>query len=301
MNCKKHNSLYSIQALAICVVLLLVLSSSWASKKKSSNTLEYGRINQNLAKIAYAGEELFKYDVFWSGGIKVGEIYLAINSLNTCSDCYEIDSTITTKGGIIDSLYHVRDRHVTQVKGPERLPYFCEIWQKEGRRYRAHKIIHYDQVNHTIRKKKDGDPERLYELNGFVHNEFSSFFSSRLMNLDVDKPFLVPTFGDDKRNEVVVQTLKQEDLEDTVFGDIQTLKVTPILTFSGLYDKKGDTVIWYTNDECRVPVHIESKIIIGSLTAKLVEYSNPHCQKYSGRSSKKKKYSTTDSTIGINS
>ncbi len=282
MNCRNHNSLYFIPGLLIGVVLLGVQSWCWAGEKKTSETLEYGRINQNLAKIAYAGEELFKYDVFWSGGIKVGEIYLAINSLNICNDCYEIDSTITTKGGVIDALYHVRDRHVTQVKGPERLPYFCEIWQKEGRRYRAHKLIHYDQVNYLIRKRKEGDPERTYELNGFVHNEFSSFFSSRLMDLNIDKPFLVPTFGDDKRNEVVVQTLKLEKLENTVFGDVQTLKVTPILTFSGLYDKKGDTVIWYTNDECRVPVHIESKIIIGSLTAKLVEYSNPHCQKYNG-------------------
>lgn len=278
---------------AIVMLVVFVQSYCWAGEKRSGD-LQYGKINQDLAEIAYAGSENFKYDVFYSGGIKIGEIYLAVNSINTCKDCYEIDSTITTKGGVIDVLYHVRDRHVTKVRGPERLPYFCEIWQREGPRYRAHKKIYYDQDKFIIRRKKDGDPERHYNLNGTVHNEFSSFFSSRLMNLEVDNPFIVPTFGDDKRNEVVVQTLLKEELKDTVLGDIQTLKVTPILTFSGLYDKKGDTIIWYTDDECRVPVYIQSKIIIGSLTAKLADYSNPFCQRYNDMISVKKKLSSID-------
>jgi len=52
------------------------------------------------------------------------------------------------------------------------------------------------------------------------------------------------------------------------------------MTFKGLYDKKGDTVIWYTDDECRVPVLINSKIVIGSLTATLAVYQNSACTLY---------------------
>jgi len=52
------------------------------------------------------------------------------------------------------------------------------------------------------------------------------------------------------------------------------------MTFKGLYDKKGDTVIWYTDDECRVPVLITSKIVIGSLTARLAAYDNSACTRY---------------------
>ena len=43
---------------------------------------------------------------------------------------------------------------------------------------------------------------------------------------------------------------------------------------------RGDTVIWYTDDDCRVPVRINSKIIIGSLTAELTAYENPACTLY---------------------
>jgi hypothetical protein len=103
------------------------------------------------------------------------------------------------------------------------------------------------------------------------------------MDLQVGKPIIVPTFGDDARNEVVVVTYKEEVVEDTLLGSVNTLKVSPILTFSGLYDKKGDTVIWYTADDCRVPVRIQSKIVFGSLTATLSDFSNPYCSRYSNR------------------
>jgi hypothetical protein len=49
------------------------------------------------------------------------------------------------------------------------------------------------------------------------------------------------------------------------------------MDFKGLYDKSGNTVIYLTDDSCRVPVRIQSKILIGSLTAELIDYSNPVC------------------------
>ena len=61
------------------------------------------------------------------------------------------------------------------------------------------------------------------------------------------------------------------------------LPVTPVMTFKGLYDKAGDTVMWFTNDQCRIPVRINSKILIGSITAELISYSNPFCPDQSDR------------------
>lgn len=74
--------------------------------------------------------------------------------------------------------------------------------------------------------------------------------------------------------------MEQVKLEDTIFGPVETIEVMPIMTFRGLYDKQGDTVIWYSDDECRVPMLINSKIVIGSLTAELTGYENPACQRY---------------------
>ncbi|MCI5160291.1 MAG: DUF3108 domain-containing protein, partial [Candidatus Electrothrix sp. AUS1_2] len=64
----------------------------------------------------------------------------------------------------------------------------------------------------------------------------------------------------------------------TVLGQKDTIKVMPKMNFKGLYDKDGDTVFWLTDDSCRIPVEIRSKILIGSLVAELEEYVNPACQ-----------------------
>lgn len=282
---KMNRKVLPIVFLWIMLQVFTVLSFTQAApvspdQKGRVDTLPLGTIDEDIARIAYRGTESFKYDIFWSGGIKIGELYLKLKSGPGCSECFTIDSTITSKGSIIDSLYPIHDRHITLVRGKNRLPYFGEIWQKQGRSYRAHKRISYDQEKFSVTKIKDGERPQIFQLQGTVHNEFSSFFSSRVMDLRVGSPIIVPTFGDDRRCEVVVETLAETVLKDTLLGDVKTLKVAPILTFSGLYDKRGDTVIWYTDDRCRVPVRIESKIVIGSLTAKLVEYNNALCVQY---------------------
>ncbi len=242
--------------------------------------LPFGQIEPEIAKVAYSGGEKFKYDISWTGGVKIGELYLETKTVADQKDTYEIYAKVTTDNGFFDFIYPVKDTHVTLVQGEERLPFHYEIWQKEGRSYKAHKVITYDQETGKIVKRKNNNPGREFSVDGITHNEFSSFFGSRVMAFEIGKPFKIPTFADNQRNEVVVEPIRHTKLKDTAIGTVETVEVMPILTFEGLYDKQGDTVIWYTNDECRVPVLINSKIVIGSLTSKLVSYENPSCKRY---------------------
>jgi Protein of unknown function (DUF3108) len=250
-------------------------------KKVSTKNIPFGKIVPEIAKIAYSGGEKMIYDISWTGGIKIGELRLEIKKVPKEKETYEILAKVTTDNGMLQYIYPVKDTHITIVKGDERLPVYYEIWQKEGRSYTAHRVTKYEQNEGKVIYKKDGDPKEEFKINGTTYNEFSSFFGSRVMPLEVNKPFKVPTFADDKRNEVVVEPMRKTHLDDTVIGPVDTVEVMPILTFKGLYDKQGDTVIWYTDDACRVPVLINSRIVIGSLTSTLVYYSNPACEKYS--------------------
>jgi hypothetical protein len=113
-------------------------------------------------------------------------------------------------------------------------------------------------------------------MDGPAYNEFSAFYITRVLQLDPAQRQIVPTFADKKRNKVAVKVFGRETRQ-TCFGKTATIKVMPIMHFKGLYDKDGDTVFWLTDDECRVPVEVRSKILIGSLVGKLVEYDNPAC------------------------
>lgn len=264
-------------------VSLLVLSYGsvcTANSKEDAgeaDNIPYGRMLPELVEVAYSGTEKITYAISWTGGVKLGELFLDIHPFE---DGYEMDAVVSTKGSFMDNIYPVHDIHATKVRGEMRLPYHYEVWQEEGRNYKAHRVTTYDQQKGLITYRKNDQPEREFRIEGKAHNEFSAFFASRLMNFDDDGAIKVPTFADKKRVEVVVKTLDRPVLEETALGTVSTVLVSPILKFKGLYDKRGDTVIWYTDDECRVPVRINSKIAIGSITATLIDYENPLCPRY---------------------
>jgi hypothetical protein len=115
-----------------------------------------------------------------------------------------------------------------------------------------------------------------------VYNEFSAFFITRALEFQQDKNHIIPAFVDEKQHKVAVKVLGRGK-QESILGLRKTIKVMPEMHFKGLYDKDGDTVFWLTDDACRIPVQIRSKIPIGSLVADLVEYSNPACQLRSGK------------------
>jgi hypothetical protein len=273
--------------LSVFMLHMLHTGIAWSAETESSirektdlADFPLGVIDPQLLPVGYSGKEKLVYDVSWTGGIKIGELHLEINNLPEIEEGYEIRATVTTKNGAVNLIYPIEDLHITRVSGTKKLPYHYEVWQKEGYNYRAHRVIEYDQEKGYIRYTKNEKLKDVYQIDGETNNEFSAFFNSRLMPFDIGSRFVVPTFADKRREEVVVHAVKQKKFDKTLLGPVTTVEIMPIMTFKGLYEKKGDTVIWYTNDECRVPVRINSKIVIGSLTADLAAYDNPACKRY---------------------
>ncbi|WP_163336561.1 DUF3108 domain-containing protein [Desulfopila sp. IMCC35008] len=269
-----------LRAVATLTVLSACTLASECLSEESQNLkdIPYGVMSAEMVRIAYSGTEKLKYAISWTGGVKIGELHMEIH--RDKDEGYELDAYVTTEGTFMNSIYPVHDTHTTRVRGDERLPYFYEVYQEEGYSYTAYRMTTYDQEKGVVKYRKNDQPVREFKIDGTSHNEFSAFFASRLMEFKDGGAIIVPAFADKKRAEVVVKTLSRQMTSQTVLGDVQTVLVSPILKFKGLYDKRGDTVIWYTDDECRVPVQINSKVVVGSITAKLVSYENPLCPRY---------------------
>ncbi len=275
--------------LYILLFPLVLLSISPASLPAADDAppakqqpLPYGVIDPLLLQTANTDGERMRYDIFWTGGMKIGELTMDIKRLLGQKAAYQLKALISTENGAIHGIYPVRDVHMTIVRGKDRLPSRYEVRQKEGYNYQAYRMTKYHQLGGKIVYQKNAGPAVEYAIEGPTHNEFSAFFSSRVMPFVPGQSFIVPTFADKKRNEVKVDVIGEERLKETILGSVETMKIMPVLEFKGLYDKNGDTLIWYTNDECRVPVLITSKLMIGSLTCELVSYTNPACQRYDG-------------------
>lgn len=226
------------------------------------------RPDQKLLKTAYTGEETLEYEISWLG-IKAGKLTIQRECVTQQEEQFTIRVTAKS-AGLLSAFYPIEDLFVTQVQGGERLPVRLDFWQKEGKR-QNYRMTTYDQEQFVISYKKNDQQPAVYTVSGPVHNEFSSFLAMRAMPMEVGKELVVPTFADKKRNEVKVSVL-EKDRKSSIFGKVDTIKVIPHLNFKGLYEKLGDPVIWLTDDEYRVPVRIKAKIVIGSFSAKLVNY-----------------------------
>jgi hypothetical protein len=262
-----------LRILPVIIFLSLIVIDSESSYGEA---FPLGVINPVIAA-TNQGQEQLVYKVSWSGGIKIGDLRMDVTKTGENDNRFELKVNVKDSG-LFHLIYPVNDSFTTIVDGVKRLPISYEVIQKEGKSYTARRHTDYDQQNGRILyKKNDLEPE-LFEVEGEVHNEFSSFFVTRLLHLDSDHPVVVPTFADGSRHKVVVRTGKPLRFKKTLLGDVNVLPVTPLMKFKGLYDKEGDTTIWLTDDECRIPVRINSKILVGSLTAELVSYSNPLCK-----------------------
>ncbi len=229
------------------------------------------RPEEALLQTAYAGGETLRYTVSWLG-IKAGELVMQVSKIANSHETFAIEVTARS-AGLLAVFYPVEDHFLTIVQGRMRLPSRHEMQQKEGRRVNS-KLTLYDQEKFRVSHRKNDEPADSYQVEGPMQNEFSSFFFMRALSFARNSPMIVPTFADKKRHEVVV-TVEGKEEQESVLGKKNTIKVQPRLKFKGLYEKMGDPLVWLTDDAWRIPTRIQAKIVIGSLTAELVEYTGP--------------------------
>ena len=265
------------QAGFLLLFLLLGLSSQGTVATATTEVLETlpSQLDTTTLAIIFSGSETLHYAVSWSGGVKIGDIYMKINNEKGEDDSFNISAKVKDYGPL-ELLYPIDDTFNCFVSGPMKLPYRYEVYQKEGYGRKTTRLTQYDQVNLLVRYQRNMEAEEKFKIAGTVYNEFASFIITRALKFHKGEDTVVPTFADKKRQEVMV-SLVQREKRQTVFGVKDTLKVYPKMYFKGLYEKSGKTFVWLTDDKCRVPVEIHSKIAIGSLVAELVEYTNSAC------------------------
>lgn len=102
-----------------------------------------------------------------------------------------------------------------------------------------------------------------------TYDTLSSFFYFRSIPLQIGTSYFIDIFDGKKLWNTEVQVLRREEVT-TPLGRFKTVLVKPILKFESIFARTGDMLIWLTDDERRIPVRMQSKIKIGSITATLV-------------------------------
>ncbi len=217
---------------------------------------------------AFSLPEKLVYDLSWTG-INAGTATLEIarngNSVRIVSTARSADW--------ISIFYTVDDRTESLLAQPHppALVGFPENYHMQIRegRHRRDKEVTFDQKRHTAVYVDHLAGERKeLDTRGTVFDPLSAFYYVRTLRFEVGRPVFVDILDSKKLWNVEVQVLKKERIT-TKLGTFDTVVIRPLMKSEGIFNRRGNMYIWLTDDEKRVPVKMQTKAAVGSITATL--------------------------------
>jgi hypothetical protein len=214
--------------------------------------------------------EKFVYDLTWTG-IKAGTA-----SLELINEGNEVKIISTAKSAKwVSFFYTVEDRVESVLSTNSSLsqlgrPVKYRLRVREGR-HRKDKEVIFDRNNNKA-KYMDylSNENKEFDVPVSVLDPISSFYYLRLMKLVVGESVYVTIFDSKKVWNVEVQVLKKEKVTLPI-GTFDTVVIKPLMKSEGIFSRKGEICIWLTDDLKHVPVKLQTKVAVGTVTATLVQ------------------------------
>jgi hypothetical protein len=236
--------------------------------QKRNDSLRAARYRK-LKNEAFSTGERLVFDVNY-GFVTAGEAVMEIPALDSLAGrkCFRVEFRVNSIPSF-SWIYKVEDRYLTFIDVETIAPLRFEQHIREGS-FRRDFIADFDQVNHVARTS-----EGEYPIPPYVHDIMSAFYYARTIDFSAMKTgdvVVLQNFYKDKSYELGVKLLGRQELE-VAAGTFNTVVVEPLVREGGLFKSEGRIVIWMTDDERKIPIRVNTKVVIGSIDTELREYS----------------------------
>jgi hypothetical protein len=233
--------------------------------RDDSNKIETAKpvVKRTPLLIPRASNEIFDYDISWLG-IHAGNAILEAVDNN---GLFKITSRVRSSS-FVSAFYKVEDYAESLVR--DGIPVNFRIKQHEGK-YVSNKetIFEADKGNITFFNYVKNIKDEHIIKDRVAWDVISGFYYLRTQPLEIGKAVYIDIFDSDKFYSTEVNVLRKEKIKIPYMGEVDTILVKPELKSDGLFQKKGDILIWLTNDERKIPVRVETKVPVGSVVAEL--------------------------------
>lgn len=235
------------------------------AREDSIKTFRYRKVHNE----AFGVGERLVFDVNY-GFITAGEAVMAVTGMDSIAGrpCYRIEFTVNSLPSF-SWIYKVEDQYLTFIDVEAIAPLKFEQHIREGT-YRRDFIAEFDQARHVARTS-----EGEYPIPDYVHDIMSAFYYARTWDLSGLTPgqgILLQNFYKDKSHDLQVRFLGRQELE-VAAGVFNTIVLEPLVKEGGLFKSEGRIVIWLSDDERKIPVRVNTKVVIGSIDTELKSYS----------------------------
>jgi len=222
----------------------------------------------------YPGEKL-TYEIKW-GIIPVGEGVLSVNSLREFNgeDAYHFELQVKTYP-FFDSFYKVRDKISSYVALDLTRSYYYRKIQREGRTKRDI-IVEFDWDTNQVEYSNFGKQKPPIDILPGTLDPLSVLYFARIHGFEQAREIKVPV-TDGKKCIIGIANIVKRETITIESGVFDTYLLEPeIEDIGGVFEKAKNAKIrvWLTADDRRIPVKVESKVMIGSFTAELISDMN---------------------------
>jgi hypothetical protein len=169
-----------------------------------------------------------------------------------------------------DWIFKVRDRYETYFDTATLQPYkFIRNIEEGG--YKKYENVTFNQAANTAITTTG-----VFKVPNCIQDVLSSMYYAR--NIDFDRykvgdkiPFSM--FMDNEVFNLYIRYLGKETLK-TRYGKFETIKFKPLLVKGTLFEGGERMTVWVTNDRNKIPVRIESPIVVGTVKVDMMGYKN---------------------------
>jgi hypothetical protein len=179
--------------------------------------------------------------------------------------CYHIVTTAESNS-FFSNIFKVRDRVESVMDIDGLFTWKFEKHLREGK-FKSDRYETYDPFLRKAYAKSDTFDAPLY-----VQDILSSFYFSRTVPLEVGQSVDIDNFADGRVYPLRILVHRKERVKVPA-GTFDCIAVEPVLRNEGLFKQTGKLTIWVTDDAHRMPVLMKSKIFIGSIDARLKQFS----------------------------
>jgi hypothetical protein len=167
-----------------------------------------------------------------------------------------------------DWIYKVRDKYETYIDTGTMQPFRFIRNVQEGKTKKYESITFNHSANTVI------TDTGVVKVPPCIQDVLSTIYFAR--NVDFSKykkndkiPFKM--FLEGQVYNLHIRYLGKEDVK-TTFGKFKAIKFKALLVEGTIFSGGENMIVWVSDDENKVPVRIQSPIVIGSIKADLVEY-----------------------------
>ena len=215
--------------------------------------------------------EILKFRIHY-GFMDAGEAILEVkNDLKNFGgrDCYHVVGTGNTVGAF-DWFFKVRDRYESVVDKDAMIPWMFIRRVNEGG-YIINQNVSFNHYKDSAysEKKTISIPENTQDL-------ISAFYYARTLDFaNAKEGDIFPIMGylDDATIPLNLKFLGREEVK-TKKGTFRCVKFRPMLQEGRVFKDQEDMTVWISDDNNRIPVRVQTDILIGSIKMDLVGFEN---------------------------